>query len=637
MNPPVAAPHGATKFSERLLGRASLACLALMLVLPFQVWIKRPPVPTFHAEALAAALGLAAVTLGFPLWRPAGLPRATWLPLGFVLLLVVQIALGMAASADIALLAVLYLLWAMALVVLLRMLCTLLGFEHVVATLAWALALGATVSATIGMAQSIEYYGVFGRFIVAPSKDRVWGNLAQPNHLADYLALGLASVAYLFAGRRMSGVLATLLCALLAYVLVLTGSRAALLYLAGFVVLAAFHLWRRRDDEHRRLLGFSVLGLATATVLPYVLEQWFPDLLSLDRTSLERLEDGEYSNEARMGLWSAAWRMFLETPLLGQGFRQFAYRYFTLGPDLAPPHVPGFNDHAHNIVLHIGAEFGAIGLLVLFGATTAWLMRVVRGGWTSSGWWVLAMGTVLALHSLLEYPLWYLFFVGAAAIVLGLGEAHALQSRRLAVLPPRGAMHADAPAEARPERWAPNAGASRSALALMLCACALGWFVWAQLVRDYRVLEGLSMFRERFVHARDLVDPQARDRLLEIRRTSLLAPFVDLALARTIQLDRDRLADKLSVNARAMRMFPVDDTVYRQAILLAMHGDPAGALAQWDRAAKAFPEYEAHARATLIRVRPLAGGGIDPLLRHSAPLQNAGNAGGPPALTIERN
>lgn len=633
MNPVVAAPHGAPKFSERLLGHASLACLALLLVLPFQVWIKRPPVPTFHAEALAAALGLAAVTLGFPLWRPAGLPRATWLPLGFVVLLVAQIALGTVASADIALLAVLYLLWATALVVLLRVLCSLLGFEHVVLALAWALALGATVSATIGMAQSIEYYGVFGRFIVAPSKDRVWGNLAQPNHLADYLALGLASVAYLFARRRMSGVLATLLCALLAYVLVLTGSRAALLYIAGFVVLAAFQLWRSRDDEHRRLLGFSVLALATATVLPYVLEQWFPDILSLERTSLERLDDGEYSNEARMGLWGAAWRMFMETPLLGQGFRQFAYRYFMLGPDLAPPHVPGFNDHAHNIVLHVGAEFGAIGLLVLFGATAAWLMRVARGGCTSSGWWLLAMGTVLALHSLLEYPLWYLFFVGTAAIVLGLGEAHALQSRRLAAMPPQGAMPAAA-AGARPVRLAASAGSSRSAMALMLCACALGWFTWAQLVRDYRVLEGLSMFRERFVHARDLVDPQARDRLLEIRRTSLLAPFVDLALARTIQLDRDRLADKLAVNARAMRMFPVDDTVYRQAILLAMHGDPSGALAQWDRAAKAFPEYEAHARATLIRVRPLAGGGIDPLLQHSAPLQNAG---GSPVLSIERN
>lgn len=607
-----------------------------MLALPFQVWIKHPPVPTFHPEALAAVLGLAAVTLGVPLWRPAGLPRAAWLPLGFAVLLVAQIALGSVAAVDIALLAVLYLLWCTAIVVVLRALCAVLGFEHLVVTLAWALALGATVSATIGMAQSIDYYGVFGRFIVAPSKGRVWANLAQPNHLANYLALGLASLAYLFAGRRMSGWLAVPLCALLAYVLVLTGSRTALLYIAAFVVLAAFHLWRVGNETHRRLLAFSVLALAVATLLPYVLEQWFPDLLSLELTSLERLDDSGYSHEARMGLWGAAWRMFVEAPLLGQGFRQFAYRYFILGPDLAPPHVAGFNDHAHNLVLHIAAEFGAIGLLVLFGATAAWLSRVVRGACSASGWWLFATGTVLALHSMLEYPLWYLFFLGVAAIVLGLGEAHALQSRRpFTVGSPDVAGTAAAPAQ--PERCAPVPPASRTALAVMLCAAALGWFVWGQLLRDYRVLEGLSVFRERVVSARDLVAPQARDRLLEIHRTSLLAPFVDLALARTIQLDRDRLADKLAVNTRAMRLFPVDDTVYRQAILLAMRGDPAGALAQWDRAVKAFPEYETYARATLIHVRPLAGGSIDPLLRHSAPLQNAAIARRSPALTIERN
>lgn len=636
MNPSDAAPHGATKSSERLLAHASLTCLALMLALPFQLWIKRLPVPTFHPEALAAALGLAAVTLGIPLWRPAGLPRAVWLPLGFAALLVVQIAVGSVASPDIALLAVLYLLWSVAIVVLLRALCTALGFDQVVAALAWALALGATVSATIGIAQTIEYYGVFGRYIVAPSKGRVWANLAQPNHLANYLALGLASIAYLFSGRRMSGWLAVSLCVLLAYVLVLTGSRAGLLYIAAFVALAAFHVWRGRTPAHLRLLGFSVLALLVAALLPYVLEHWFAQFQLLELTSLERLDDGGYSNEARMGLWSAAWRMFLDAPLLGQGFRQYAYRYFMLGPDLAPPHVAGFNDHAHNLVLHIAAEFGAAGLLVLFGATAAWLLRVVRGGCTAAGWWLFATGMVLVLHSMLEYPLWYVFFLGVAAIVLGLGEAHALQSRRFSAQRSFAVTPSTQPRR-QAEPLAPMAAASRPALAMILCATALGWFVCGQLVRDYRFLEGLSVFRERYVDASDLVAPEARARLLEIHRTSLLAPFVDLALARTIELDRDRLADKLAVNTRAMRVFPVDDTVYRQAILLAMRGDPAGALAQWDRAAKAFPEYEAHARATLVRVRPLAGGSIDPLLQHSAPMQNATNAGRLPAVTIERN
>ena len=46
---------------------------------------------------------------------------------------------------------------------------------------------------------------------------------------------------------------------------------------------------------------------------------------------------------------------------------------------------------------------------------------------TAAHWWMWAAALVLAVHSMLEYPLWYTFFLGFAAVVLGMGEARTIK------------------------------------------------------------------------------------------------------------------------------------------------------------------------------------------------------------------
>ena len=86
------------------------------------------------------------------------------------------------------------------------------------------------------------------------------------------------------------------------------------------------------------------------------------------------------------------------------------------------------------------------------------------------------------------------------------------------------------------------------------------------------------------MHASEELNKQAADMLVELDRTSLLSPWVELGLARTIHVSTDGLADKLAVNSQAMRAFPIDDVVYRQAMLLALAGEDAAARRQWERA-----------------------------------------------------
>jgi hypothetical protein len=191
---------------------------------------------------------------------------------------------------------------------------------------------------------------------------------------------------------------------------------------------------------------------------------------------------------------------------------------------------------------------------------------------------------------MLEYPLWYTFFLGIAAVLLGLGEARTVEFR----------------------------SARRSALPLVAGgALLLGWLVLAQIFLDYLVLESFLAFRYRYLHATAEVNKRAKETLLEIHRTSLLAPWVELGLARSIEIDRERLPDKLAVNGRAMRAFPIEDVVYRQAMLLALAGLQGPARAQWDRAVVTFPAVRQEALVVLRRRVEDGLTELAPLLEHA--------------------
>ena len=77
--------------------------------------------------------------------------------------------------------------------------------------------------------------------------------------------------------------------------------------------------------------------------------------------------------------------------------------------------------------------------------------------------------------------------------------------------------------------------------------------------------------------------------LLRIHRTSLLAPYIELAYTGAIVLNKDDLSDKLELNSRVMHFAPISIVVFQQAILLALNGQAPAAKAQLERAAVAYP------------------------------------------------
>ena len=163
----------------------ALALLGLACVLPFLSPAFQAPIATFYGEAVAFALGLAAVALMATrsLWTGARLPRIGLMFLGFALLMVLQIALGKAIYGQLNLLGALYVLWAAALAMLANRLVQVFGGATFAATLAWFLVAGTLISALIGLIQLFGVQTPLAPLMLPQLHGRIYANTGQPNHL----------------------------------------------------------------------------------------------------------------------------------------------------------------------------------------------------------------------------------------------------------------------------------------------------------------------------------------------------------------------------------------------------------------------------------------------------------------------
>jgi O-antigen ligase len=560
--------------------RLALVLVGLAWVLPFLSPNFREPISSFYGEATAAVIGLAAFAclLSRSLWAGIELPRSSLVFLGFAGLILLHILLGRSVYLQQNLLAILYLLWATALAMLAWRLKQVFGMETVVAALSWFVVAGTLLNAAIGLMQFWGVQSPLSPYVLAQIYGRIYANTGQPNHLANYLCLGLASLAYLYGVRRLALPLALAAAAPLLLVLTASGSRSVWLYLIALVILGVVLQRLRPQPAASRILGFGI-----ACVGGFLATQWFAEFL-LPTTAFPvetvraRLGTEGMQSANRMRLWYETWRMFLDAPFFGVGFRQFAWQHFLLNAQLPAPRTESaITDHAHNLVFHTMAEFGIAGLAVLCAGLASLLLAMRRQEPTAHLWWLCAVLAILGIHSMLEYPLWYAYFLGIAAVALGVSETAALQV----------------------------GDRSRGRL-LLVPMLLLGCLAVANVYQDYRTLQSLHRIQPHPSGAAAESGESTAAVLLELQQHSLFAPFVELALSRLMVLNREQIDDKLAFNGLVMRFAPSADVVYRQAILLALKGEQEAARTQWDLAEANYPSD----RGGVIRVmESMAAGG----------------------------
>ena len=263
---------------------------------------------------------------------------------------------------------------------------------------------------------------------------RAVGNLRQPNHLSSLLVWSIVAIVWLGQARAIRQGAALGMALLMLFVIVLTGSRTGAI---GTLTLAAWGLLDRRMSR----------GLRAALVLSPVAYA----LLWLGATEWAHLTHHIFGGEnrfsgagdvssSRFGIWSNTWDLIKAHPWFGVGFGEFNFAW-TLTPF---PHRPvAFFDHTHNLVLQFVVELGiplaalVLGLLgwALFDAAR---LAIAAGGErhatddSAPPYQRAALVIVLlvAVHSMLEYPLWYSYFLLPTAFAFGLCAGDKRRSER---------------------------------------------------------------------------------------------------------------------------------------------------------------------------------------------------------------
>jgi len=568
--------------ARRLLPiHASLALVGLMWLYSFLNYNHAYPITTFYQEWGTALLGLCAMLplLGAEYWRRAEVPRILLLPVGLMLLGVLQYALGWLPYLEQwrkvgyfgqMLLYALYLMWAAMLIMLGARLREVLGLRKLALTLAVFLLLGAELNAFAGLHQHYHWHTLLEYRITLKVSSAVFGNIAQPNHFADYLTLGLASLGLLYAAGWLRAWQAVLLALPILYVLPLSGSRGPWFYLLWMVAMS--FLWQRRDRTQRPLLYFSVLALLGFGAMHWVVQlPWLATDTGTTVTGLQRsLAEDVGTGSIRLYLWKEAALIFADNPLLGAGFGGYAWQHYVLLPVLQNHHIVGHYNNAHNLVMQLAAEGGLAGLLIFFGTVITWLQRARRDERTCYHWWGYVLLGVLGIHSMEEYPLWYAYFLGIAAILLGM-----LDTGRYRL------------------------GMGMAGRAFVLFALLLGVVALYQLYQGYGTYERLNRMRFQAEKGESYYS-QLNEGIQKMQGIPLFQPYADLLLSPMLGVDAENEQEKLKLNTEAVHFIPTQYLAYRQSFLLAAGGDLAGAQTEIVRAIWSYPgDFEGWARATL--------------------------------------
>jgi O-antigen ligase len=539
----------------------SLAAIGLMWTLPFLQPFHRVPLTSFYSEWLALVLGLLALALlaGKSFWRAAPLPVAALPLLGFAGVLGLQGAAGHVAYVGQPLAAGLYILWAALLMALASFLRRELGLRGIVTVLAWFLAVGGAVGAVFAVLQHYQISDLPSTLIAPKRFVHVYGNIAQYNHFASYSTLALASLAYLHAAGRLHWAGVAIAAVPLVFVIGLSGSRSALLFLGALLLLSVLYAWRRGTGGTRLAACIASIIVGFAVVLWLASAPWLASSGGTETVS-QRLAGDETSDAAlsvafRVQLAREAWEMFLQAPLLGAGWGQFPSHDFAYRA-LHGLHIVTWPfNHAHNLVLHLLAETGLAGASLVVGAVLIWLWGLRRAVIDLQLWWLLSILGIIAVHSLLEHPLWFAYFLGIAAVAMGLGSEQNLAIRL-----------------------------ARAGRPLSVGVLVTAVLYAASLLHGYREFEPLF--------ARGGARPGSAEftsALARAHRDPLLRPYAELAIASAFELDGDRTSEKLELNSRVMRFAPVAAVAYRQAVLLALAGEPGRAARQFALAANVYP------------------------------------------------
>lgn len=292
----------------------------------------------------------------------------------------------------------------------------------------FALILAGTINLVVAIVQTFTPGWADGNWIARGTLGRAGGNLRQPNHLSSLLLWSMVSLVWCheaWAERRgsehlsLKRSLTTVLMAAMVFGVVLTVSRTGTVCI---LLLAVWGLLGKQLSRYSRVLLWLV---PVAYVLFWLAMGQWAQVGVHDFAGQSQLHKSDLSS-SRFGIWANTLALIAAQPWFGVGWGEFNLAWSLTS---FPGRPLAFFDHTHNLPLQLLVELGVpLGTFVLvLLARALWKAFSAcrterteeRGSERLTLQAAFLMVLMMVVHSMLEYPLWYSYFLLPTAFALG--------------------------------------------------------------------------------------------------------------------------------------------------------------------------------------------------------------------------
>lgn len=279
---------------------------------------------------------------------------------------------------------------------------------NLVGELALVFLFSAILSGYVAMSQWLDLSNIYLWRVDVPPGLKPYANIAQPNNLASLLVVGFVSLVYFKLKHVVSPAVFWCMAPIMLLMVALPASRTTLVQYAVIVVLLVYWGWSGvlEQGEFKRLVGLVLVGGCIWLCMPSISE-----LLLLS---------GEGRKITQELVRPLIWKMVISWmgyhPVLGSGWLQFGL--LQTGSAMNFPATPYF-EYAHNIVLDFlvadGLVFGSLAAILCL---AWWLLGVGRAKDFEVVYSLLVI-SVLLTHAMLEFPLYYAYFLAPVGFLVG--------------------------------------------------------------------------------------------------------------------------------------------------------------------------------------------------------------------------
>jgi O-antigen ligase len=277
-------------------------------------------------------------------------------------------------------------------------------------SLAWTLLAGAIAAAGTAFAQWTGNASHSEWLADWPPFTRVGSNLGQANHFATLCLLGILAAGHLHRACRLGNISLAIVLIWLAFGLALAQSRTTWIAVLALIAWAV-----ARRQAIGSALGFGprmLLVVSAVYVVAFSLSvSWSVSLQTKLSAAAERLEGG-----TRPVLWAQSLAAIRESPWVGYGWLQ-GHSAQLVGSLEHPGRE--YTSYFHNLVLDLMVWNGVPLGLLISGLLIAWYVRTglrVEGPADAFRFTVV---TAFGVHSMLEYPFAYLYFIVPVGLLAG--------------------------------------------------------------------------------------------------------------------------------------------------------------------------------------------------------------------------